>query len=80
MALFSSTVVGWLGLLLRNWRAAMLVMSARASSGIGLLCRIYSRLPRKPIQIVSAELNVKPRERMEVSAGLSCLVDRLTIL
>ncbi len=47
MALFSSTVVGWLGLLFRNWLVAALLMSARTSSGIGLFCRVNSRLPRK---------------------------------
>ncbi len=75
MVMLGSTVVGWLGLLFRNWLADMLLMSARTSSGIGLFCRIDSRLPRKSMQLASAELNFKPRERMEVSVGLSCVVD-----
>ncbi len=56
----------------RNWLAAM---STRTSSGIGLLCRIDPRLPMKSTLLASAELDSQPRERMEVSVGLSCLVD-----
>ncbi len=66
IVLFSPVVVGWLGSLLRNWLAAIPLVSARTSSGMVLPCKIDPKLIRKSTLLASAELNLSARERADM--------------